>query len=157
MANTCTVYTFSTCPSLHCNFTVYICSVESFHAELQNGQKISPLTLLKGFVNAFNYSNSQYWEWSLLKAFTQPLYGVDGLLQGITSYLSWLWSHLLMYLLRKPFSPMSNGFGSFCRKQNYIHNYFLFFAKNPYLKTNGVSHLIIFSLKDPKQDSMKNS
>ena len=27
MAKTCTVYTFSMCPTFHCNFAVYICSV----------------------------------------------------------------------------------------------------------------------------------
>ena len=60
-----------------------------------------------------------------------------------------------MYLPRKPFSPMSNGFERSCRK-NYVI-ILCFFAKNPYLKTNGACHLILFSVKDPKQDSMKNS
>ena len=102
-----------------------------------------------------HYDHWQYWEWLLLKVFTQPFYGLNELLQGITSYLSWLWSHLLMYLPRKPFSPMSNGFERSCRKKYVI--ILCFFAKNPYLKTNGACHLILFSVKDPKQDSMSNS
>ena len=104
-------------------------------------------------MNVFNYDHWQYWEWLLLKVFTQPFYGLNELLQGITSYLSWLWSNLLMYLPRKPFSPMSNGFERSCRKNCVI--ILCFFAKYPYLKTNGACHLILFSVKDPKEDSMK--
>ena len=81
-----------------------------------------------------------YWKYS------HNLSMVLKLLQGITSYLSWLWSNLLMYLPRKPFSPMSNGFERSCRK-NYVI-ILCFFAKNPYLKTNGACHLILLRIQN---------